>query len=279
MLVIRAIIALGVLGSWTAYWGWQVYTETGLYAVAVRRVVDFFGSVDAPFITFMGWTLGCVVLIVPLILIFRLLGISQSPVQAPQPHDPSASARRAGVFCLVLALFIGASAGGAYFYAQTLPDGTEAPQLISASKGLAADFPMSTKVLLEGDRYNELGAILTETSDNSYSETHYVPVVPTGVNPRSVEIQFIEVYRTRDENFPASVFSDEGYISQTTVELLARDVMVDAGVTLAETTYLIETSSGGPRLDVTIMSYIAMFVAALFFVIGLYLRATKPETA
>jgi len=279
MLIIRTIVALGIFGSWTAYWGWQVYTETGLYAAIVRRVVSFFGSVDAPFIAFMGWTLGSVVLIIPLILILSLFGISRDPVQAPQPHDPSVSTRRAGVFCLVLALLIGAGAGGAYFYAQTLPDGTEAPQLISASKGLPADFPMSTKVLLEGDRYHELGAIVTETSGNSYSETHYVPVVPAGVNPRSVEIQFIEVYRTRDGNFPASVFSDEGYISQTAVELLARDIMVDAGVTLAETTYLIETSSGGPRLDVTIMSYIAMFVAALFFVIGLYLRATKPETA
>ena len=278
MLVIRAIIALGIFGSWTAYWVWQVYTETGLYAAAVRRVVIFFGSVDAPFIAFAGWTLGSVILIFPLILIINVLGISQDPVQAPQPHDPSVSTRRAGVVCFVLALFIGAGASGAYFYAQTLPDGTEAPQLISASKGLPADFRMNTKILLEGDRYVELGAIVTETSDNSYWETHYVPVVPVGVNPRSVEIQFVEVYTTRDGNYPVSVFSDEGYISQTSVELLARDVMVDAGVTLAETTYLIETLSGGPRFDVTIMSYIAMFVAALFFVIGLYLRATKPET-
>ena len=277
MLRIRITLVLVIFASWTTYWGWQVYTETGLYAEVVRRVVDFFGSVDGPFIAFMGWALGFIVLLVPLILILGLLEGSQEPEHVPEPHDSSASARRAGVVCLILALLIGAGAGGAYFYAQTLPDGTEAPQAISASKGLPDDFRMNTKVLLDGDRYGELGAIVSERTKSTSWDTHYVPVVPVGVDPLSVEVQFIEVYTTRDVNVPVSVFSDEGYISQEPVELLARDAMVDAGVTFAETTYLIETSSGGLRSDVTIMSYIAMFVAALSFVSGLYLRATKPE--
>jgi len=277
MYILRKAIALAIWAAWTVYWGWLVYTETGLYAEVVRRVVDIFGSVDTPFIVFSGWLLGIIVLFIPVLIIIGKRDPSQEVAQASKPHDPSASTRRAGTFMLIASLLIGAGAGGAYFYAQTLPDGTEAPQVIVASKGLPTDFPMGTKVVLQGDRYGELGAIVTETSDSSYWETHYVPVVPAGVDPLSVEVQFVEVYKTRDGNFPSSVFSDEGYISQETVELLARDVMVAAGVTLAETTYVIQTVSGGPRQDMTIMSYIAMFVAALALICGLYLRRATPE--
>ena len=104
-------------------------------------------------------------------------------------------------------------------------------------------------------------------------------VVPTGANPLSVEVQFVEVYKTRerDSNPAISLFSDEGYISESRIELLARDVLVEAGLTLAETTYVIETSSSGPRQDMTIMSYIAMGVAALLFIIGIYLRSSTEE--
>lgn len=271
------VLGFVILVGWTVYWGWLAYTETGIYAEIIRRVFGIFGSVDPPFIVFMGWTLGMIVLFIPVLIILAKVGPSQAPTRAPRPHDPSASARRAGVFAFILAFVIGAGAGGAYFYAQTLPDGTDAPQLISASKGLPTGLRMNTKVLVEGDRNGDLGAIVTITTEDSYREIHYVPVVPAGVDPLSVEVQFVEVHRARDRNFPFSVFSDEGYISQEPVELIARDIMAKAGVTLADTTYLIKEISGGPRQEMTIMSYIAMLVAAVAFISGLYLKFAKPE--
>lgn len=265
------ILLIGIL-AWVGYWSWSTYTETGLFAYIARLSVDIFGSLDKEFTWIMVGMLG--IAAVTLVLAPLVKGNSTEPLidirQPDGPVDEDAKLRVAAKWSAIIAVLGLFASGGVYYYADTLPDGSQASININVGKVDTATLELGQKVTLDGERPSGIGVTVVTSGENSYWETHYIPVIPRGTNPQSTEVQFFEVFTSRDTTYPhPSVFADEGYIRKERLELLARDGFADQGLNIAEVTYLVETSDSSPSNDMRINAYVGAGAFGLLLLLSM----------
>ncbi|SFI22356.1 hypothetical protein [Jannaschia pohangensis] len=251
--------------AFTAYYLWSWWTGTGLHAFLTVKMAEIFGSADDRLLLFVPLIFGNVV-------ILWLGGIKGGPADAPKltPLQQADLNVRVSSRVIFAGAVVVAGGVGAYFYAQGLPDGTEDPIAMSIAS-LPDPIPVGQKVILKGERPDGFGAIIVEEGRGSTKETFYVPVVPFGVDPRTVEVAFFHVVTLQGENNNPNfrMFEEPGYLRRTTLEPLARNLMEEQGVAVASSVYFVQSSGQGPKGDWTVGSFIAMGVGGLLFIIGL----------
>lgn len=263
---IRLILFILLSLVWTAYWGWSLFAETGLAAVVARLQLQYFGAFYETPTVFGGWIAG---MMVALIVAPKTGTGGVDFALAPDTTSPVEKSRRMAKWSLIGGLVGGAVfAGGFYAYGTTLPDGTEAPVKLNLGRYDARALPLGQRVILLGDR-PDFGAIVTETGQGEDMDTYYQPVVATGADPLAAPVQFFQVARLRSGGTPAdSLFEMDGYLSETPLELIARDVLAEQGMAVAETTYQVRATGDAPQFQMFVAAGISAVFGGILMLIG-----------
>lgn len=261
MRILRNFVALLIAAAITAYWLWGWWTGTGLYAQLALLEVEYLGSLhEFPTIFFPPFLAAALVL--GTIGDFK----PRTPAEPAPPKSKRENLRRAGLIVFLLGVALLPVGAGLYYYAQGLPDGTEAPIDINVATADVETLPFGKKVQLIGDRPGNLGAIIT-TEGSSSTDKFYVPVIPAGVDPTRVEVAYFQLFEGQSGANPAAqVFEQAGYIRKANLELLARDVLEQQGLTVAEVTYHVTPRSRGLKGEFEIGGYGAAGFGVLLIV-------------
>lgn len=262
----RRILAIALALVWTAYWLWSFITEAGLAAYVARLQVEYFGGFEVTLTLVFGWLIG-------LALAFSIAPKTETgDVDYDLPErevDPNANARRAAKWVMIAGLVGGAAgAGGLYQYGKGHADGTQPPIEIDVASFDADTLPLGQLVTLLGDR-PDFGAIITETVDGKETDIYYIPVTPKGSDPSAAPIQFLQVLRSDPSTQPSeTMFQSSGYLRDESIELLARDVLRDQGLIVAEDTYLVEVKALSPQYEMFKFAGIAGVMGLVFAALG-----------
>ena len=289
----RKTITLLLCIGWTAYIGYSAITETGLYGKMVSFVNSVFGSYDPTMIGTGLW-------IVPIMLVvFTLLPRETKALAAQQVKSESEEANTSpehtqlviweksipylarSVVVGVLASALCAGIGLNMSDEDPVPTTLEFAELVegSTSSGL---------VEIKGIVLTDAMTGIEETVSNHKTFTAYAPIIGPDAEEAGTEAAPLQYFQKVESSYaPSEGFFDAiGYLKREKLPVLVRESYAEAGLVLAEETYVIDSASLDWRDTLFMISSligVATFLLITFWIIGLIqrrkLRKLRKEAA